>query len=61
MNVFRNVSAGLAYASVGCASIATFDALRGAFDGTSAAAIVCACFMGGFAAAGLLMTRGGDR
>lgn len=61
MNALKNVSVGLAYAAIGCAVIAALDAARGAFDGGSAATILCACFMGGFAAAGLLITKGGGR
>ena len=61
MNALRNVSVGLAFAAWVCAWTAVFDAARGAFDGGSAATVLCACFLGGFAAVGLLVTKGGGR
>lgn len=61
MSALRNVSVGLAWAAWFCGCAAAFDAMRGAFDGGSAAAILLACLMGGFAAAGIYLTRGGDR
>lgn len=61
METLRSVSIGLAFAAICCASSAVWDASAGAFDGGSAATVLCACFLGGFAAVGLLATRGGDQ
>lgn len=60
METLRSISAGLAFAAWVCAMTAVNDAARGAFDGSSAAMVVCACFMGGFAAAVLCYTKGGE-
>lgn len=46
--------------SVVCVMTAVNDAARGAFDGSSAAMVVCACFMGGFSVAVLCYTKGGE-
>ena len=60
METLRSISAGLAFAAWVCAMTAVNDAARGAFDGGSAAMVVCACFMGGFAVAVLCFTKGGE-
>lgn len=59
METLRSISAGLAFAAWACAMTAANDAARGAFDWSSAAMVVCACFMGGFAAAVPCFTKGG--
>lgn len=60
METLRSISAGLAFAAWVCAMTAANDAARGAFDGSSAAMAVCACFIGGFSAAVLCFTKGGE-
>lgn len=60
MKTLRSISAGLAFAAWVCAMTAANYAARGAFDGSSAAMAVCACFMGGFAVAVLCYTKGGE-
>ena len=60
METLRSISAGLTFAAWVCAMTAANDAARGAFDGSSTAMVVCACFMGWFAVAVLCYTKGGE-
>lgn len=60
MEKLRRITAGLAFAAWVCAMTATNDAVRGEFDGSSAAMLVFACFMSGFAVAVLCHTKWGE-
>lgn len=58
MKALRSMSIGFAFSAAYCVGTSLSEGLAGAFDGGSAATLLCGLFIGGFALAGILLTGG---